>query len=90
MQIVDTHCHLDEEGFANELDEVVAAAVENGASDPSETAPVESEASPEAPPVASAAASGVTRDTAEAAEPTSPTPEEPAPVDTEATSGEAL
>ncbi len=30
MQIVDTHCHLDEEGFANELDEVVAAAVDNG------------------------------------------------------------
>lgn len=30
MQIVDTHCHLDEEGFAHELDEVVAAAVDNG------------------------------------------------------------
>ncbi|MHC4876270.1 MAG: TatD family hydrolase [Planctomycetota bacterium] len=30
MQIVDTHCHLDEEGFASELDEVVAAAVDNG------------------------------------------------------------
>ncbi|MBI1313776.1 YchF/TatD family DNA exonuclease [bacterium] len=30
MQIVDTHCHLDEEGFAHELDGVVAAAAGNG------------------------------------------------------------
>lgn len=29
MQIVDTHCHLDEESFSHELDEVVAASVEN-------------------------------------------------------------
>ena len=45
---------------------------------------------PEAEPVTSAAASGVAQDTAEAAEPASPSPEEPAPVDTEAASGEAL
>ncbi len=30
MQIVDTHCHLDEEGFTHELDEVVSASIENG------------------------------------------------------------
>ena len=30
MQIVDTHCHLDEESFTHELDEVVSASVENG------------------------------------------------------------
>lgn len=29
MRIVDTHCHLDEEGFAHELDAIVAAAREN-------------------------------------------------------------
>ena len=66
------------------------AAVESAASDPSETAPVESEESPDAPPVASAAASGVAQDAAEETEPASSTSEEPAPVDTEAASGEAL
>ena len=70
--------------------ETEAAAVEGATSDPSETAPVESNASPEAPPVASAAASAIAQDISEAAEPTSPTPEEPAAVDTEAALGEAL
>jgi hypothetical protein len=70
--------------------ETEAAAVESAAADPSETAPVESDASPETPPVASASASGVSHDTAEETEPASPTSEEPAPVDSEAASGEAL
>ena len=70
--------------------ETEAAVVEGAASDPSETAPVESNASPEAPPVASAAASAIAQDISEAAEPTSPTPGEPAAVDTEAALGEAL
>ena len=70
--------------------ETEVAAFESAASDPSETAPVESEESPDAPPVASAAASGVAQDAAEETEPASPTSEEPAPVDTEAASGEAL
>ena len=70
--------------------ETEVAAVESAASDPSETAPVESEESPDTPPVASAAASGVAQDAAEETEPASPTSEEPAPVDTEAASGEAL
>ena len=70
--------------------ETEVAAVESAVSDPSETAPVESEESPDAPPVASAAASGVAQDAAEETEPASPTSEEPAPVDTEAASGEAL
>ena len=70
--------------------ETEAAAVEGATSDPSETAPVESNESPEAPPVASAAASAIAQDISEAAEPTSPTPGEPAAVDTEAALGEAL
>ena len=70
--------------------ETEAATIESAASDPSETAPVESDKSPEAPPVASAATSAVAQDMSEEAEPTSPTPEEPAPVDSEAASGEAL
>jgi hypothetical protein len=70
--------------------ETEVAAVESAASDPSETAPVESGESPEAPPVASGEAPGVAQDTAEGAEPASPTPEAQAPVDTEAASGEAL
>ena len=70
--------------------ETEVAAVESAVSDPSETAPVESEESPDAPPVASAAASGVAQDAAEETEPASPTSEEPAPVDTEAASGEGL
>ncbi len=71
--------------------ETEAAAVEGVASDPSETAPAESDKSQEAPPVASAAASAVEQDISEAAEPTSATPEDPAaPVDTEAALGEAL
>ena len=70
--------------------ETELAAVESAVSDPSETAPVESEESPDAPPVASAAASGVAQDAAEETEPASPTSEEPAPVDTEAASGEGL
>jgi len=70
--------------------ETEATAVEGAASDPSETAPVESNESPEAPPVASAAASAIAQDISEAAEPTSPTSGEPAAVDTEAALGEAL
>ena len=70
--------------------ETEAATVESAASDPSETALVDSGESPDAAPVASAAASGVAQDAAEETEPASPTAEEPAPVDTEAASGEAL
>ena len=54
-----------------------------------ETAAVERTALPEAAPVSSAN-SRIARDTAEEVEPENPTPEEPAPVDTEAASGEAL
>ena len=70
--------------------EAKAAAVESAASDPSETAPVESNESPEAPSVASTAAPSVAQDTGGETEPASATSEEPAPVDSEAASGEAL
>ena len=70
--------------------ETEVAAVESAVSDPSETAPVESEESPDAPPVASAAASGVSQDISEETEPASPASEEAAAVDIEAASGEVL
>ena len=64
------------------------AAVAAAAASP-ETAPVERTASPEAAPGASADPS-VAQDAAEEVESASPTAEAPAPVDTEAASGEAL
>lgn len=70
--------------------EAEAAAVESAASDPSETALVDSVESQDAPPVASAAASGVAQDTAEETGPARATSEEPAPVYSEAALGEAL
>ena len=70
--------------------ETEAAAVASAASNPSKTAPVESDASPETAPVASAATSGVAQDTEEETKPAGPAPDGPAPVETEAASGEAL
>ncbi|MDP7409001.1 MAG: hypothetical protein QF539_05915, partial [Luminiphilus sp.] len=69
--------------------EAEGAAVVSAASDPSETALVDSVESQDAPPVASAAASGVAQDTAEETGPARATSEEPAPVYNEAASGEA-
>ena len=64
------------------------AKIESAAA-PSETAPVERTALPKAAPMASANPS-IGRLKAEEVAPANPTPEEPAPVDTEAASGEAL
>ena len=69
--------------------ETEIAGVETAAADPSETAPIENTESLEAPTVLRAAP-GVLRDTAQEAEPASSTPEEPAPVEVEAASGDAL
>ena len=58
--------------------------------DTSETAPVERTEAPEAPSVTGMAAPRVAQDVSEEAEPASPAAEEPAPVEIEAASGEAL
>ncbi len=65
------------------------AGVESAA-DTSKTAPVERTEAPEAPSVTGLAAPRVAQDVPEEAEPASPTAEEPAPVEIEAASGEAL
>ena len=72
--------------------EIEVVAVESAAADLSESAPAQSKDSLEGVPVASesAAVPSVVQDTVEEVEPASPTPEEPAPVDIEAVSGEAL
>lgn len=69
--------------------ETDVAGVAGAGAASSETAPIENTALPEGAPVASANP-GVAQDTAEAVESASPTTEEPAPVDTDAASGEAL
>ena len=76
------------EDASNAAETDVAGVAGAGAAS-SETAPVERTASPEAAPVASVDPS-VVRETAEETEPPSPSAEAPAPVDTEADSGEAL
>ena len=69
--------------------ETEPAGVESVA-DTSETAPVERTEAPEAPSVTGVAAPRVAQDVSEEAEPASPAAEEPAPVEIEAASGEAL
>ena len=69
--------------------ETEPAGVESAA-DNSETAPVERIEAPEAPSVTGVAAPRVAQDVSEEAEPASPKAEEPAPVEIEAASGEAL
>ena len=84
-------------GSATEsADEVTSSSPETepaggeSAADTSETAPVERIEAPEAPSVTGVAAPRVAQDVSEEAEPASPTAEEPAPVEIEAASGEAL
>ena len=84
-------------GSATEsADEVTSSSPETkpagfeSAADTSETAPVERTEVPEAPSVTGVAAPRVAQDVSEGAEPASPTAEETAPVEIEATSGEAL
>ena len=80
-------------GVTEPADQMTSNSAETGVAGAApvspETAAVERTALPEAAPVASANSS-IARDTAEGLEPENPTPEEPAPVDTEAASGEAL
>ena len=84
-------------GSATEsTDEVTSSSLETepagaeSAADPAETAPVERTEEPEALPVTGVAAPRVAQDVSEEAEPASSTAQEPAPVEIEAASGEAL
>ena len=84
-------------GSATEsADEVTSSSPETktagfeSTADTSKTAPVERTEAPEVPSVTGVAAPRVAQDVSEEAEPASPAAEEPAPVEIEAASGEAL